>query len=271
VGRDVLALCYHAISERWPAALSITPDRFEAHISFLATRGYRGVTFDEAVRGPDADRAVAITFDDAYRSVLELARPILDRYAMPATVFVPTAFAGTEKPMSWRGIDHWPTSEYAAELVPMSWEELGQLVGANWEIGSHTRTHPWLTLLDDRRLAEELAGSREECERRLGVPCRSLAYPYGDHDQRIMDAARTAGYSAAGTLSDSERLPRVSPPHAYPRIGIYRGDDAWRFRLKASRALRRLRTSTLWAVVDRARDITRPRDDAERRGPPQAG
>jgi peptidoglycan/xylan/chitin deacetylase (PgdA/CDA1 family) len=270
MGRDVLVLCYHAISERWPASLSTTPNLFEEQLSLLARRGYRGVTFQEAVRGPDAERAVAITFDDSFRSVLELGRPTLDRLGMPATVFVPTAFAGTEEPMSWDGIHQWHASEHVDELLPMSWDDLRELASTGWEIGSHTRTHPRLTLLDDHRLAEELAGSREECERRLGVPCRSLAYPYGDHNQRVADAARTAGYAAAGTLSNGERVPRVPPPHAYPRIGIYRHDDSWRFRLKASRALRRLRTLALWAAIYHARDITRPRPGAERHDPPQA-
>ena len=252
--KDVLVLCYHALSKRWPASLSTTPERFEAQLSALVRRGYRGVTFQEAVRGAEFERAVAITFDDAYRSVLELARPILDRVGMPATVFVPTALTGTEEPMSWDGIDGWLATEHAAELLPMSWEEIRQLASAGWEIGSHTRTHPRLTLVDDGKLAAELAGSREDCERELGLPCHSLAYPYGDHDQRVVEAARTAGYRAAGTLP--ARFPRVADAHAYPRVGVYRNDQRWRFRLKISPALRRLRASSAWSVVDRGRGIS---------------
>jgi peptidoglycan/xylan/chitin deacetylase (PgdA/CDA1 family) len=253
--RDVLVLCYHALSERWPASFSTTPERFEAQLSVLAQRGYRGVTFHEAVRGPGFERAVAITFDDAYRSVLELARPILDRVGMPATVFVPTALAGTEAPMSWDGIDGWLPTEHAAELVPMSWEEIRELASAGWEIGSHTRTHPRLTLLDDGKLAAELTGSREDCERELGVPCPSLAYPYGDPDQRVVDAARAAGYTAAATLPGPQ-LPRAIDPHVYPREGIYHRDGQLRFRLKVSPALRRFRASRAWRVLNRDPGVT---------------
>jgi peptidoglycan/xylan/chitin deacetylase (PgdA/CDA1 family) len=251
---DVLVLCYHALSERWPAALSTTPREFEAQVSLLARRGYRGVTFEDAVHGPAAERAVAITFDDAFRSVFELARPILEHHRMPATVFVPTSFAGTETPMSWTGIGQWTQSEYETELMPMSWEQLGRLAGHGWEIGSHTRSHPRLTVVDQGRLAEELAGSREDCERELGLPCRSLAYPYGDHDQRVVEAAKTAGYRAAGTLPG--RFPRVADAYAYPRVGVYRNDPRWRFRLKVSPVLRRLRASTVWSVLDRGRGIS---------------
>ena len=44
---DRLALGYHAISPRWPAVLSVTPERFERQLRRLADRGYSGVTFSE--------------------------------------------------------------------------------------------------------------------------------------------------------------------------------------------------------------------------------
>jgi peptidoglycan/xylan/chitin deacetylase (PgdA/CDA1 family) len=250
MARDVLVLCYHAVSERWPASFSTTPDRFEAQLLLLKGRGYRGVTFQEAVRGTDAERAVAITFDDAFRSVLELGRPILDRLGMPGTVFVPTALAGAQEPMSWDGVDHWLASEHADELLPMSWDDLRELASAGWEIGSHTRTHPRLTLVDDGRLADELVGSREDCERELGVPCHSLAYTYGDPDQRVVDAARAAGYAAAATLP-GPKLPRSPDPHLFPREGIYHDDGRLRFQLKVSPAVRRFRATRVWRTLNR--------------------
>ena len=124
---DVLVLGYHAVSERWPAALSIAPRHLEEHVRMLADRGFLGVTFHEAVLRPPGAKTLAITFDDAYRSVIELALPILSRVGFVATVFAPTAFVGTEEPMAWPGIDHWRDTEHAGELVPMSWEELQRL------------------------------------------------------------------------------------------------------------------------------------------------
>jgi peptidoglycan/xylan/chitin deacetylase (PgdA/CDA1 family) len=104
---DVLVLCLHAVSPRWPADLSITPERLERLLTGLVRRGYRGATFRDAVSAPTAPRTVAVTFDDAYRSVIELAFPILKQLGLPGTVFVPTDWAGAEKPMVWPGIDHW--------------------------------------------------------------------------------------------------------------------------------------------------------------------
>jgi peptidoglycan/xylan/chitin deacetylase (PgdA/CDA1 family) len=240
---DVLVLCYHAVSERFPAPLSVTPEAFERQLQLLSRAGFEGATFDVAVSRPAA-RTVAVTFDDAYLSVLQLAKPLLDAVGFPATVYAPTAFLDTpERPLSWDGIEQWIGGEHERELLPMSWDQLGGLADAGWEIGSHTRTHPHLTTLDDEALREELVRSREEVQERLGRACPTLAYPYGDHDERVVEAAGAAGYAAAGTLPG--RLPRPRPL-AWPRIGVYHADDERRFRMKVSRVMRRLRGSRLW-------------------------
>ena len=49
---DVLVLCYHGVSARWPASLTITPEQLEQQLSFLVRRGYRGATFEQAVLSP---------------------------------------------------------------------------------------------------------------------------------------------------------------------------------------------------------------------------
>jgi peptidoglycan/xylan/chitin deacetylase (PgdA/CDA1 family) len=244
---DVLILCYHAVSRRWPATLSVTPQQLRGHVSLIARRGYRGVTFSEAVAGPRAPKAAAITFDDAYRSVYEHALPILSEAGLTATVFAPTAFIGQEEPMSWPGIDNWLTSEHRDELIPMSWQELERVAEVGWEVGSHTRSHPHLPGLGEAELDAELRQPREEIEDRLGRCC-SLAYPYGDYDDRVIAAARRAGYCAAGTLPG--RLELSGGPLERPRIGIYHVDNGRRFRAKVSPLLRRARGAGAWKLLD---------------------
>jgi peptidoglycan/xylan/chitin deacetylase (PgdA/CDA1 family) len=239
---DVLVLCYHAVSERFPAALSVTPGAFERQLHLLAKAGYRGATFEEAVQG-GSGRTVAVTFDDAYLSVLTLAKPLLDAAGFPATVYAPTAYLDTpDRPLRWEGIEQWHGGEHERELVPMSWDQLGELAEAGWEVGSHTRTHPHLTRLDDDALREELTESRATVERHFGR-CPTLAYPYGDHDERVVAAAGAAGYAAAGTLPARLHAER---PLAWPRVGVYHTDDERRFRFKVARPMRRLRSSRLW-------------------------
>lgn len=79
----MLILCYHAVSEDWSSPLSVTPQALEGQMQFLASKGYTGVTFTEAALEDHPGKVVAVTFDDAYDSVRQLARPILDRYGDP--------------------------------------------------------------------------------------------------------------------------------------------------------------------------------------------
>lgn len=229
--RDVLVLCYHAVSDSWPAMLAIPGERLERQLEYLLDRGYRGATFTEAVGDPPAHRTLAVTFDDGFRSVIDHAFPILSRLGLPGSVFVPTALVGRDGPQTWPGTDRWLGTSHEPELATMSWSDLRSLADAGWEIGSHTRTHPRLTELDGERLAAELRGSRDDCEKRLGRPCSSIAYPYGDVDERVVRAAAEVGYEAAAGLP--LRLHRRSALR-WPRVGIYRNDPFPRFEAKVA-------------------------------------
>jgi peptidoglycan/xylan/chitin deacetylase (PgdA/CDA1 family) len=253
-----VVLCYHAVVDGWRADLAISPSAFEDQIRFLHDRGYRGVTFHEAVTAPAVSRTVAVTFDDGFHSVLDFAFPILQRFGFPATIFVVTRFVGTADPLEWAGIDHWRDTENAADLAAVSWAELRQLADLGWEIGSHTCTHPHLPLCVEDELAWELLESKRRCEDELGVPCRSLAYPYGEVDARVARAAGSAGYVTAAGLPGCLRHPS---PLVWPRIGIYNRENLSRFRLKVSPVFRRFQGSPVWPAVEAAaRSLQRSSD-----------
>jgi peptidoglycan/xylan/chitin deacetylase (PgdA/CDA1 family) len=238
VRRDSIILCYHAVSPTWQSSLAVTPERLERQLSLLVRRGWVGATFSQAVLDPPAERTLAVTFDDAFASVIELALPILTALGLPGTVFAPTAFMSSRQPLSWPGIEQWADTRDAGELTSMDWDDLGRLADTGWEVGSHTRTHPRLSQLDDDRLADELAGSWSDCRERLGRECTSIAYPYGDVDERVARRARELGYRAGGSLGRSLR--RLDP-HREPRIGVYNVDTPWRFRVKMAAPSRRMR------------------------------
>jgi peptidoglycan/xylan/chitin deacetylase (PgdA/CDA1 family) len=235
---DTLVLCYHAVSDDWPVPWAITTLQLRAQLKLLVERGYRGRTFHDAVTSTSAGPTLVVTFDDAFSSVIDRAHPILSSLGLPATVFAVTDFADSGRALEWPGMEGWRGGAYDAETRGLSWQDLEHLADAGWEIGSHTRTHPRLTQVADDVLANELGQSREACERALGRPCRSLAYPYGDVDLRVTAAAAAAGYEAAATLPFGLSRPTAL---AWPRIGVYSKDSLRRFGLKVSPTIRRLR------------------------------
>ena len=200
---DVLVLCYHAVSPTWNATFSVTPDTLEHQLSQLVRAGWRGATFSDAVLAPRGRRTLAVTFDDGFASVFEVAEPILTRLGLPGTVFVPTAFMGERQHLRWQGIEAWIGTPHEDELRCMTWDEIGQLTDRGWEVGSHTCRHPHLTTLSDAELSMELRESFEQCSKHLGSPCRSIAYPYGDVDVRVATAAKETGYQTGACLAHS--------------------------------------------------------------------
>ena len=222
-----VVLCYHAVSDEWDHLLSVRRQAFERQLRLMLARRYRPASASDVVAG--RGRLLHITFDDAFRSVWN-AVPVLDRLAVPATVFACTDYAdgGRTFAVAELAVE---ASAHPEELATMDWEELRALAERGVEIGSHTLTHPHLPSLSDGELLRELRESRELIEAELNRPCRYLAYPYGEHDERVRAATRAAGYEAAFALrsgADTRDL------YALPRVDIYRKDRLVRAMLKTS-------------------------------------
>jgi peptidoglycan/xylan/chitin deacetylase (PgdA/CDA1 family) len=94
-----LILLYHRIAEAMidPFGVCVSPFQFEAQMAALS-RFATPLTLAEMVTGAKQghlpDRAVAVTFDDGYVDNLTTALPILERYQIPATVFVVAGESG---------------------------------------------------------------------------------------------------------------------------------------------------------------------------------
>lgn len=242
-------LCYHGISPTWPAPTTVRPDRFREQLESYLASGWVGTTVTAALTSPPAVKSLVVTFDDAHRSVLDLAKPILDDLGIPATVYVPTDFPDTDRLMAWAGYDVWAETEHADELRCLRWDELRAMAGEGWEIGSHTCSHPKLTQLDDESLERELTRSKEICEREIGRPCVSIAYPYGDCDDRVVDATRRAGYGLGLTVPTRSV---AAFPLLWPRVAVYWDDTVRRVRLRSWRRAHRFVDGALVRLRPRA-------------------
>jgi peptidoglycan/xylan/chitin deacetylase (PgdA/CDA1 family) len=220
-----LVLCYHAVSETWHHELSVPADVMERQLRLLLRLGYRPVTAAEAVTG--SGRLLHVTFDDAFASVTN-AVPVLERTGVRATVFACSGY-GDGRPLDIPEL----AGELRArpdELRTLTWDELRALAGRGVEVSSHTVSHPHLPTLSDAELEDELRSSRQRLEDELGRPCRVLAYPYGECDERVRAAARTAGYEAAFGLPGD---PTGRDPFEVFRVGVWHGESPRRVAFKA--------------------------------------
>lgn len=184
-------------------------------------------------RSDESRPAVAITFDDGYRSLLTHALPILERHGFPATAFVPTRWIGDHN-----GWD--PSPPGACLLEIMNADEIRTCAERGIEIGSHGHAHVHTARAAVEEAAADLQTSRRILGEVLGRPPRFLAYPWGEHSALVRAAAAQAGFEAAFSINQPSR-----GPFALARVAIRRSDGESLFRLKTSGVYPQLRMSLL--------------------------
>jgi peptidoglycan/xylan/chitin deacetylase (PgdA/CDA1 family) len=195
MSRGLAILTYHAIDSTQSVA---STDRagFVATLDALCEAGFQAMDLGEWIaRGrPEVDRGFAVAFDDGLRSILSVADE-LARRRVGATVFLVAGRMGSD--------NDWPGQPRAIPRAPLlRWSDLDALGAAGFRFAAHGRTHCRLDRCDDRALEDELRGSRDAVEQRLGRPCRLLAYPYGIASVRVRRAARHHFSAAFGTRLD---------------------------------------------------------------------
>ncbi len=90
---------YHCVAEVGsdPWSLYVTPSHFAEHLEVLRKYGHplQLQQLNQALQDGNCPRgAVAVTFDDGYANNLHNAKPLLERYDIPATVFLTTGSIG---------------------------------------------------------------------------------------------------------------------------------------------------------------------------------
>jgi peptidoglycan/xylan/chitin deacetylase (PgdA/CDA1 family) len=94
--RGPLILLYHCIDEVFPDpfSLCVTPEHFAQHLQILRHQAFPISLRDLAAlgRGEAPRRAVVVTFDDGYADNLSVAKPLLEKFDVPATFFVATGY-----------------------------------------------------------------------------------------------------------------------------------------------------------------------------------
>lgn len=213
-------LMYHSIDDSSSAAC-VKPKRFDEQLAYLFKSGYQAVDLDAVYNcltqgAPLPSKPIVITFDDGYRDNLENAYPVLKKYGMCATIFLPTGYMD--------GTNRWNEAEGAQKRPLLSWTEVRLLAGDPLiSFQAHTCTHPKLSQIHLDQVRDELKRSKETIEDRLGRPCNHLAYPYGDFNIPVRDTAEECGFHTASSTRWGRNRPGVDLFSLY-RIGVRNQD-----------------------------------------------
>ena len=205
-------LMYHATDPyHKQIKFNTTPQIFEQQIAWLKESAITFITMDDIVNSFAGKttlppNSVAITFDDGYCSNYDYALPILERYNVPAIIYVATQYIDTGKG--------------AKDLPACSWSQLIQLADHPLiTIGGHTVSHPKLSQLPNDQALEEIIIGKQQLQNRLGKIINHFAYPKGAYHRGTPQLVSTAGFQSAVTVRpglitsadiDIFRIPRIA-------------------------------------------------------------
>jgi glycosyltransferase involved in cell wall biosynthesis/peptidoglycan/xylan/chitin deacetylase (PgdA/CDA1 family) len=235
-GSGVVVLGYHAIAdlagERVLSEYGVPAKQFAAQLDALRSAGWSFIDLDRLRAGLRGEsklpkRAILLTFDDGYESVLTEGVPVLGGRGIPAVLFALTDKIG--------GVNDWdePGPKGAQRLLDA--EGLRALADAGVNVQSHGATHRRLTKLDAAALEQELRGSREHL-RSLGfAEPVAFAYPFGVWSPEVAAAVKDAGYELAFTV-DPGVADGSENPYALPRVEVLAADGPRTVRIKARTA-----------------------------------
>jgi tetratricopeptide (TPR) repeat protein len=225
---DVPILLYHGLAER-PRSMNMPLENFVSQVAALAADGYTAITVTEldAMRSgktPFPAKPILLTFDDARADSFQLGDPVLVRFGMKATMFVPTVRIADESAFNadWlrlrelRATGRWDFQShghFAHDPIP---------VDAAGGMAEFLVNRQWLTDQERQETHDEYVarvdGDYADCRRRLvenlpGQAVLGYAFPFSEMGQ-------LHGGNDAGALAANE-----AAFHKYYRYGFVQDDS----------------------------------------------
>jgi len=210
-------LSYHRFADNCDSPLCLPAHVFDQQMKYLKENGYRVISLGELheflnYHNSLPKRSVVISIDDGYRSVYNIAWPILKKYDFRATLFIYTDFVGVSK-------------------NAITWDQLREVKKSGFEIGAHTMSHCDLTRQNKgedtqaymSRIEKELGMSKQIIDKKLNQNTAFLAFPYGRYDQGVLDMCKRLGYKIAVSVKRGSN-PFFTDPLALRRNQILKRD-----------------------------------------------
>lgn len=186
----VTIFVYHSVRPHEPEPKSIdefdiTPELFERQLVYLKDHGFATISFDDLVgfftrHKTLPPKSVILSFDDGWENQYTYAFPLLQTYHDTATFFIFT------NALDYRHF--------------LTWQEVQEMRQKGMEIGSHTKSHPFLNKISEHALRSEIIDSKRIIEKHLGAPITAFASPFGYFDDTVVSLIKEAGYTSGRTL-----------------------------------------------------------------------
>ena len=226
----VALLIYHRIGGGSDSGVDIDANAFERQMSYLHDRG-NVVSLDRAVAAFAAgdrscDAKVVLTFDDGTNDFVEVAAPIMAKYALPATLYLATSFVDAQTMFPWGA-------------PPITWGGLNDICSTGLvTVGSHTHAHHLLDRVGLAIAIADLDKSIELIGTHTGRAPAHFAYPKAIAPTLCVHNAVARRFRSAALARSRINVVHKTNPYSLWRTPIQRADTFDDFVTKTSGGLR---------------------------------
>lgn len=173
-------LLYHSLGTS-DARIAVSPKRFGEHMCWLRKNNIKVYSLREALEVVKrqvvfAARSALVTFDDGYENNFKSGFPVLEKYRIPAVIFLNPCYLNADS--SWNHRSAFIESMLTVKQVKVMNEN-------GIDFGSHGLTHHNLLKFGARRLHDEVCVSKLLLEEIIGRQVISFSYPYGQYSPAI--------------------------------------------------------------------------------------
>jgi len=217
IARTPRAFAFHDIVRKpsITSASDVSLSQFVTFVEEAEKAGLQFVPIEDWLEATPESNKVLMTFDDGFESFYTFVYPILREKNIPAVLFLLGGFTGARPSWDYR----------AGSRKHLTHDEITELKADPLvTICSHSRSHPDLRKLSDRKLKSEIRPSVPGAE-------PHFSYPFGAFDDRVVDSIRLNVFESGFCTLNGDPS-KWMKPYTIPRIPLNRFDNRFTIRTK---------------------------------------
>ena len=215
---------YHNVNSSLSSGLTISCDKLEEQLAYLCKKKYTFYFASELTEKTDfAKKSIVVTFDDVTQNQLLYALPMLKKYNVKATFFIPFGYIGKT--------DLWNKKNGTSQEKIMTFEQLKSIDSNLVEFGHHSFKHNRYSQLSKEEILIDFENSYEAIKQSQLKVFPSLAYPYGDFPKKgiekkvFFDLLEENGIKAAFRIGNRVNKLPIKSKYEIQRIDV-KGEDS---------------------------------------------
>jgi peptidoglycan/xylan/chitin deacetylase (PgdA/CDA1 family) len=230
---------YHNIceSEKESNKLTISMQKLEKQFQYLKDNDYKTFHFDELEKMKSIPKkSIVLTFDDVTENQLVFAVPLLDKFNLKASFFIPFSYIGKT--------DLWNQSSGISGEKIMTIEQLKQLNIERIELGYHSYLHKKYSLLSELEIENDFIKCEEIIKANNLKIYPALAYPFGNYPKNGIEKENFKQIVAKNKIKFGLKI--GNRPNRFPFKDNY---EIKRIEIKGNHSLMTFRLKIKWGKL----------------------